>query len=95
MYDARTKLAEQVAAEVREHFGDVTMRTVIPRSVRVSEAPGYGMPVLAYDPSSRGGMAYAAAAEEFAKRGDYTPGEGTGPIGVSPATAEQLKGSEE
>ena len=61
MYDARTKLAEQVAAEVREHFGDVTMRTVIPRSVRVSEAPGYGMPVLAYDPSSRGGMAYAAS----------------------------------
>ncbi|AIG64891.1 chromosome partitioning protein [Corynebacterium atypicum] len=91
MFDGRTNLAEQVVAEVREHFGDVTMRTVIPRSVRVSEAPGYGMPVLAYDASSSGAMAYAAAAEEFATRGDYAPGEGTGPIGVSPDTAEKLQ----
>lgn len=90
MYDARTKLAEQVASEVKEHFGDVTLRTVIPRSVKVSEAPGYGMPVLAYDPSSRGAMAYVAASEEFATRGDYSPAEGTGPIGVSPETAQRL-----
>ncbi|KQB87028.1 ParA family protein [Corynebacterium lowii] len=90
MYDARTKLAEQVATEVKEHFGDVTLRTVIPRSVKVSEAPGYGMPVLAYDPASRGAMAYVAASEEFATRGDYSPAEGTGPIGVSPETAERL-----
>ncbi|MEJ4099186.1 ParA family protein [Corynebacterium mastitidis] len=90
MYDARTKLAEQVASEVKEHFGDVTLRTVIPRSVKVSEAPGYGMPVLAYDPSSRGAMAYVAASEEFATRGDYSPVEGTGPIGVSPETAQRL-----
>ena len=90
MFDARTKLAEQVVAEVREHFGHVTLRTVIPRSVKVSEAPGYGLPVLAYDPSSRGAMAYVAAAEEFATRGDYPPGDETGPIGISPETADQL-----
>lgn len=90
MYDGRTKLAEQVVAEVREHFGDVTLRTVIPRSIKVSEAPGYGMPVLAYDPGSRGSMAYIAAAEEFSRRGDYVPGPETGPIGVSPQTAREL-----
>ncbi|WKD60062.1 Sporulation initiation inhibitor protein Soj [Corynebacterium caspium DSM 44850] len=90
MYDARTKLAEQVVTEVREHFGDVTLNTVIPRSVKVSEAPGYGMPVLAYDPMSRGAVAYFAAAEEMHTRGDYQPVETTGPIGVSPATAAQL-----
>ncbi len=50
MYDARTKLADQVAEEVRKHFGDVVLRAVIPRSVKVSEAPGYGMTVLDYDP---------------------------------------------
>lgn len=90
MFDARTKLAEQVVAEVRGHFGDVVLNTVIPRSVKVSEAPGYGMPVLIYEPFSRGAMGYVAAAEEFGGRGDFSPGEGTGPIGVSPDTAEQL-----
>lgn len=90
MFDARTNLAEQVAAEVRDHFGDVTLRTVIPRSVRVSEAPGYGMPVLAYDASCTGARAYASAAEELATRGDYGPSDSTGVIGVSPETAEQL-----
>lgn len=93
MFDARTKLAEQVVDEVRDHFGDVTLRTVIPRSIKVSEAPGYGMPVLAYDPGSRGSMAYIHAAEEFATRGDFLPGDSTGPIGVSPETAEKLGGS--
>ncbi|PFG27651.1 chromosome partitioning protein [Corynebacterium renale] len=95
MYDARTKLAEQVVTEVRDHFGDVTMRTVIPRSVKVSEAPGYGMPIIAYDPGSRGSLAYIAAAEEFVTRGDYQPGPGTGPIGVSPETAAQLEAAQE
>lgn len=90
MFDARTKLAEQVVAEVRGHFGDVVLQTVIPRSVKVSEAPGYGMPVLVYEPSSRGSLGYVAAAEEFGGRGDFAPGEGTGPIGVSPETAQQL-----
>lgn len=95
MYDARTKLSEQVVAEVKEHFGDVTLKTVIPRSVKVSEAPGYGMPVLAYDPGSRGALGYFAAAEELHTRGDYQPVESTGPIGVSPATAAQLAAAEE
>ncbi len=69
MYDARTKLAEQVAAEVRSHFGDQVLESTIPRSVRISEAPGYGQSVLTYDPGSRGAMAYVDAAREFAQRG--------------------------
>ncbi len=54
MYDGRTKLADQVADDVRAHFGAKVLRTVIPRSVKVSEAPGYGMTILEYDPGSRG-----------------------------------------
>ncbi|EHR63985.1 ParA family protein [Saccharomonospora cyanea] len=69
MYDGRTKLADQVTQEVRRHFGDVVLRTVIPRSVKVSEAPGYGQTVLAYDPGSRGAMSYLDAAREVAERG--------------------------
>jgi chromosome partitioning protein len=69
MYDGRTKLADQVTSEVREHFGDVVLLTVIPRSVKVSEAPGYGQTVLTYDPGSRGAMSYLDAAREIAMRG--------------------------
>nr|WP_246360804.1 ParA family protein [Haloechinothrix aidingensis] len=69
MYDGRTKLADQVADEVRQHFGEIVLRTVIPRSVKVSEAPGYGQTVLAYDPGSRGSMSYVDAARELAERG--------------------------
>ncbi len=69
MYDGRTKLADQVAQEVREHFGDVVVRSVIPRSVRVSEAPGYGQSVMTYDPGSRGATSYFDAAREIAERG--------------------------
>ncbi|WP_420881417.1 ParA family protein [Rhodococcus sp. (in: high G+C Gram-positive bacteria)] len=72
MYDARTKLADQVAEEVRKHFGDVVLRAVIPRSVKVSEAPGYGMTVLDYDPGSRGAMSYLDAGRELAARGMST-----------------------
>jgi chromosome partitioning protein len=68
MYDARTRLAEQVAAEVRNHFGDTVLAATIPRSVRISEAPGYGQSVMTYDPGSRGAIAYAAAGYEFAVR---------------------------
>ncbi|MEJ5928485.1 ParA family protein [Corynebacterium sp. H128] len=84
MYDARTKLAEQVAQEVREHFGDVVLRNMIPRSVKVSEAPGYGQTVLQYDPGSRGALAYLDAAKEIARRGDYLPSEDSGPVGCAP-----------
>ncbi|WP_460363782.1 ParA family protein [Actinocorallia lasiicapitis] len=68
MYDARTRLASQVAEEVRSHFGDVVLKTVIPRSVRVSEAPSYGQSVMTYDPGSTGALAYSEAASEMAHR---------------------------
>ncbi|WP_194852731.1 ParA family protein [Nocardia sp. SYP-A9097] len=68
MYDGRTKLADQVAEEVRAHFGDAVLRSVIPRSVKVSEAPGYGMTVLDYDPGSRGAMSYLDAGREMAAK---------------------------
>jgi chromosome partitioning protein len=73
MYDARTKLADQVADEVRAHFGDTVLTTAIPRSVRVSEAPGYGQSVVTYDPGSRGSLAYIEAAREIATRGADAP----------------------
>lgn len=66
MYDARTRLAEDVAREVRSHFGDLVCRTVIPRSVRLSEAPSYGQPIARFDPGSRGSIAYRLLAEEVA-----------------------------
>jgi chromosome partitioning protein len=69
MYDARTKLADQVAAEVRTHFTDAVLTAVIPRSVKVSEAPGFGQSVLTYDPGSRGALSYLDAAREIADRG--------------------------
>lgn len=68
MYDARTKLSSQVADEVRKHFGDLVLGTVIPRSVRLSEAPSFGEPVLTLDPSSRGSISYRLIASEVAQR---------------------------
>ncbi len=68
MYDGRTKLADQVASEVRRFFGDTVLRTVIPRSVKVSEAPGYSMTIIDYDPGSRGAMSYLDASRELAHR---------------------------
>ncbi|WP_457099780.1 AAA family ATPase [Microbacterium sp. P5_E9] len=68
MYDGRTRLAQQVAEEVREHFAKEVLRTVIPRSVRVSEAPSFGQTVIAYDGQSAGAVAYREAAVEIIKR---------------------------
>ena len=68
MYDGRTRLATQVADDVRSHFGDVVLKTIIPRSVRVSEAPSYGQTVITYDPASSGALAYVEAARELAMR---------------------------
>jgi chromosome partitioning protein len=68
MYDGRTRLATQVADDVRSHFGDTVLQTIIPRSVRVSEAPSYGQSVITYDPASSGAVAYAEAARELAYR---------------------------
>ncbi|HWJ60687.1 MAG TPA: AAA family ATPase [Acidimicrobiales bacterium] len=64
MYDARTKLSDQVAQEVRDHFGDKVCKIMIPRTVRLSEAPSFGQPITAFDPSSRGAVAYRELAKE-------------------------------
>ena len=68
MFDERTNLARQVAEDIRRHFGDQVYRTVIPRSIRLGEAPSFGKPVLAHDVKSRGAQAYIALAREFLKR---------------------------
>jgi chromosome partitioning protein len=69
MFDSRTNLANQVAAEVREHFPDKVLQAIIPRSVRVSEAPSYGQTVISYDSQSSGAVSYSEAAAEIARRG--------------------------
>jgi len=68
MYDGRTRLSKEVADQVRRHFGDVAYRTVIPRSVRLSEAPSFGEPIEAFDPMSRGAIAYRELGREFRRR---------------------------
>jgi chromosome partitioning protein len=73
MYDGRTRLASQVADEVRDHFGGIVLGSVIPRSVRVSEAPSYGQSVMTYDPGSTGAQAYLEAARELAWRNAERP----------------------
>jgi chromosome partitioning protein len=65
MYDARTKLADQVVTEVRDHFGDKVVGAVVPRSVRLSEAPSFGQPITTFDPRSRGALAYRDVAKEI------------------------------
>ncbi|HET8639523.1 MAG TPA: ParA family protein [Solirubrobacterales bacterium] len=69
MHDERTRLAQDVERELREHFPDMVFKTVIPRSVRVAEAPSYGLPVIDHAPSSRGSEAYRALAQELAIHG--------------------------
>jgi chromosome partitioning protein len=64
MYDGRTKLADQVAAEVRSHFEDKVCRNIVPRTVRLSEAPSFGQPIIVFDPTSRGAIAYRELAKE-------------------------------
>ena len=68
MYDSRTKLAADVVAEVRKNFGDAVYKTMIPRTVRLSEAPSYGQPILYYDRRSKGAEVYQALAKEVLKR---------------------------
>ena len=68
MFDPRTKLSEQVVAEVRRYFGDRVYRTIIPRTVRLSEAPGFGQPITVYDPHSKGAESYRDLAKEVAAR---------------------------
>lgn len=68
MYDVRNNLSQEVEADARENLGDVVFRTIVPRNVRVSEAPSYAMPVLSYDSASRGSEAYRNLAEEIIQR---------------------------
>lgn len=77
MYDSRTNLAQQVAQEVRDHFPTQTLDTIIPRSVRVSEAPSYGQSVISYDFASSGSLSYREAAAEIARRSASNPKETT------------------
>lgn len=70
MFDSRTRLAEQVVQEVRKHFPDKIYNTIIPRNVRLSEAPSHGQPVICYDRQSAGAKAYCAFAKEFAERAE-------------------------
>jgi len=83
MYDGRTRLAAQVAEEVRAHFGNVVLRTTIPRSVRISEAPSYGQTVLTYDPGSSGALSYREAAWELAVAG--------APVTTAQAAMEEVR----
>jgi chromosome partitioning protein len=69
MFDARTRLAAGVAEEVRRHFGEQVLRTAVPRSVRISEAPSYGQTVLTYDPASAGALSYLEVAAELTATG--------------------------
>jgi chromosome partitioning protein len=68
MYDARNNLSQQVEADARANLGDVVFQTVIPRNVRLSEAPSFAMPVLEYDPQSKGSQAYVELAKEVLRR---------------------------
>jgi len=69
MYDSRTNLARQVVDEVREHFPSTMFRSIIPRSIKLSEAPSYGEPIISYSPESSGGRAYAALCQELLQEG--------------------------
>jgi chromosome partitioning protein len=73
MYDGRTRLSEQVVAEVRAHFGTAVFATRIPRSVRLAEAPSYGQPITVFDPGSRGAVAYHRVASELVDRLQSSP----------------------
>jgi chromosome partitioning protein len=68
MHDARNNLSGAVSDQLLEHFGEKVYRTIVPRNVRVAEAPSHGLPVLRYDPSSRGAMAYLGLAGELMRR---------------------------
>ena len=70
MFDARTNLASQVADDVNHHFGPLVFETMVPRNVRLSEAPSFGQPIIEYDSNSKGAAAYRALAREYMTRND-------------------------
>ena len=75
MFDGRTNLSLQVVQEVKNYFGNAVYNTVIPRNVRLAEAPSYGMPIITYDPTAAGAKAYVAFTKEFLARADQRKGE--------------------
>jgi chromosome partitioning protein len=79
MFDPRTNLSAEVSAEVRRHMGDAVFETVVPRSVRLSEAPSYGLPIALYREDSKGAEAYRALAAELLRRDGTTPSRGATP----------------
>jgi chromosome partitioning protein len=99
MYDRRTKLSEQVVAEVRRYFGPRVYDTIIPRTVRLSEAPGFGRPITAYDSGSKGAKSYRRLAREFLHResidAPLPDAEPPGVIAVGPAPRATEEGGEE
>ena len=88
MYDPRNNLANEVSAQLAEHFGDKVFRTVIPRNIRLAEAPSFGKPALNYDRESRGAVAYLALAGEMLRREDAKLAEG-GAAGAAAVSAHQ------
>ena len=87
MYDARTNLSADVAAEVRGHLGEAVFETIVPRSVRLSEAPSFGLPIALYRADSRGALAYAELARELRRRDGRTMPEGASTGRAIPATS--------
>src|SRR5690625_2227706 len=93
MFDGRTNLAQQVAEEVREHFPDQTLRTAIPRSVRISEAPSYEQTVITYDGGSSGALAYREAAREIAHRAaDPDDQTSSSAVAMTPDSTSHVEG---
>ena len=88
MFDPRNNLANEVSAQLIEHFGDKVFRTLIPRNVRLAEAPSFGKPALFHDKESRGALAYLALAGEMIRREDASAGgEPPPPVAAPPASA--------
>ena len=94
MYDGRTRLAAQVVEEVRQHFGEQVLRALVPRSVRISEAPSHGQTVMSYDPMSSGVLAYLQAAREIAHRGETLANPGEAQDGAQGAAAGAAQASD-
>jgi len=88
MFDGRTRLSAQVVADVREHFGERVYETVIPRSVRLSEAPSFGKTILEYDSNGTAATAYRALAREFIRR---HPPPATPPVSSHTRASENLE----
>jgi len=95
MCDLRTNLAQQVVEEVKKHFGDAIYKTLIPRTVRLSEAPSYGQPILQYAPLSKGALAYKQLAKEFLARQQEAPVSEPKPEPIESAVENDLAESNE